>query len=147
MPCGSAKLNYASPAGDLYTGSYHLACRRAAEALTASGGTVLILSAAHGFVSLDEPLSPYERRMGQPGSVQLDTLRAQADQLGLHRGSHLIALGGRAYVNAVAAVRPDALRPLTGCRGIGEQRARLSRIVAAEHPLRLVEELAGIRRR
>ncbi|GAA0574758.1 DUF6884 domain-containing protein [Streptomyces mordarskii] len=147
VPCGSAKLNYPALAGDLYTGSYHLACRRAAEALTASGGTVLILSAAHGFVSLDEPLGPYERRMGQPGSVQLDTLRAQANQLGLHHGSHLIALGGRAYVNAVAAVRPDALLPLTGCRGIGEQRARLSRIAAAEHPLRLVEELVGIRRR
>ncbi|MET7858170.1 hypothetical protein ABZS81_13255 [Streptomyces sp. NPDC005318] len=30
-----------------------------------------------------------------------------------------------AYVGAVASVRPDVLRPLAGCRSIGQRRARL----------------------
>lgn len=62
-------------------------------------------------MTLDEPLAPYELRMGEPGSVQPDQLRAQAERLGLHHARQLIALGGRAYVDAVATVRPDVLRP------------------------------------
>ncbi|MFD5570422.1 hypothetical protein [Streptomyces cadmiisoli] len=46
IPCGGAKLGHAAPAGHLYVGGYHRACRRAADALTARGGTVLLLSYA-----------------------------------------------------------------------------------------------------
>jgi hypothetical protein len=130
------------PAADLYVGPSHQLCRRAAHAIAGSAGTVLVLSAAHGFVMLDEQLAPYELRMGQPGSVQPHQLRAQADRFGLHHAPHLLALGGRVYVDAVAAVRPDVLRPLAGCRGIGRQRARLCRIAAAEQPLLLAQEFA-----
>ncbi|MEU2264649.1 hypothetical protein ABZ557_31250 [Streptomyces sp. NPDC019645] len=35
---------------------------------------------------------------------------------GLHHVAHLVALGGRAYVDAVAAVRPD-VRPVRGRAG------------------------------
>lgn len=142
VPCSAAKAPTAKalPARSLYVGPYHLLCRRAAEAITGVDG-VVVLSALYGFVTLDQHLSPYELRMGQPGSVQPDRLRAQADDLGLLCPSRrVIALGGRAYVEAVAGVRPDALRPLAGCRGIGEQRSRLTRIAAAEHPLALAME-------
>ncbi|WP_331757021.1 hypothetical protein OH782_41330 (plasmid) [Streptomyces sp. NBC_01544] len=144
VPCSAAKLSTTAPvpAADLYVGSFHRLCRRAAHAIASGTGTVLVLSAAHGFVTLDEPLAPYELRMGEPGSVQPDQLRAQAELLGLHHARQLIALGGRAYVEAVAAVRPDVLRPLAGCRGIGQQRHRLSRIAAAEQPLLLAQEFA-----
>ncbi|WP_455356696.1 hypothetical protein [Streptomyces sp. SYSU K217416] len=44
--------------------------------------------------------------MGESGSVRPDQLRAPAGRLGLHHVVQLVALGGRAYVDAVAAVRP-----------------------------------------
>jgi uncharacterized protein DUF6884 len=55
-----------APAGRLYSGSYHLACRRAAAALTEPDG-ILILTALHGLLQLDRVIAPYELRMGQPG--------------------------------------------------------------------------------
>ncbi|MFD3728842.1 hypothetical protein [Streptomyces sp. NPDC058671] len=51
------------------------------------------------------------------------------------------ALGGRAYVQAVAQMRPDILQPLAGCRGIGEQRARLARLARDEQPLDVLHQL------
>ncbi|AJF70488.1 hypothetical protein SVTN_40755 (plasmid) [Streptomyces vietnamensis] len=50
-------------------------------------------------------------------------------------------LGGRAYVQAVTQLRPDTLQPLAGCRGIGEQRARLARLARAEQPLEVLRQL------
>lgn len=145
VPCSAAKLatTVPVPAADLYVGPFHTLCRRAAHAIVGSAGTVLVLSAAHGFVTLDELLAPYELRMGAPGSVRPDQLRAQAERLGLYRAPQLVALGGRAYVDAVAAIRPDVLRPLVGCRGIGQQRARLCRIAVAEEPLLLAKKFAA----
>lgn len=65
--------------------------------------------------------------MGQPGSATPERLAAQAAQLGILPGPRpVVALGGRAYVQAVAQLRPDTLQPLAGCRGIGDQRARLA---------------------
>ncbi|MDQ0847773.1 DUF6884 domain-containing protein [Streptomyces sp. V1I6] len=147
VPCSAAKLatTIPVPVADLYVGPFHRLCRRAAHAIAGSAGTVLVLSAAHGFVTLDQPLAPYELRMGEPGSVRPDQLRDQAGRLGLHHVAELVALGGRAYVDAVAAVRPDVLRPLDGCRGIGQQRARLTRIAAADQPLLLTQEFAASR--
>ncbi|WP_405533706.1 hypothetical protein OG592_41005 (plasmid) [Streptomyces avidinii] len=55
--------------------------------------------------------------MGQPGSAAPDRLAAQAAQLGILPGPRLVvALGGRAYVQAVAQLRPDTLQPLADCR-------------------------------
>ncbi|WP_371794118.1 hypothetical protein [Streptomyces sp. NBC_01718] len=71
----------------------------------------------------------------------------------IHDFSCLVAAVGRHRVNTPkvgavvdnawrAAVRPDVLRPLVGCRGIGQQRHRLSRTAAAEQPLLLAQEFA-----
>ncbi|MCY0946258.1 hypothetical protein OTB23_34335 [Streptomyces sp. H34-AA3] len=60
--------------------------------------------------------------MGQPGSVTAELLAVQAAQLGILPGPRpVVALGGRAYVQAVTQLRPDTLQPLAGCRGIGER--------------------------
>ncbi|MEU9064970.1 DUF6884 domain-containing protein [Streptomyces sp. NPDC048430] len=146
VPCSAAKLATSTPvpAADLYIGPFHRMCRRAAHAIAGDHGTVLVLSAAHGFLMLDELLAPYELRMGDPGSVKPAQLRTQAEQLGLHRAPQVVALAGRAYVDAVATACSDVLRPLAGCRGIGQQRARLSRITAAEEPLSTAEEFAAL---
>ncbi|MEY2231630.1 DUF6884 domain-containing protein [Streptomyces sp. BF23-19] len=144
VPCSGAKAvtRTALPARQLYTGSYHLLCRQAAEHLAGATGDVVVLSAKNGFVTFDEPLLPYELRMGQPGSAAPEMLAAQAAQLGMLPGPRpVVALGGRAYVQAVTQLRPDALQPLAGCRGIGEQRARLARLIRSEQPLDVLHQL------
>jgi hypothetical protein len=77
-------------------------CRRAAERIAGPAG-VLVLSALHGFVPLDDELLPYEQRMDAPGHVRVEQLRAQAAPLGILAARDLVALGGRAYVDAVTA--------------------------------------------
>ncbi|MGW9031741.1 DUF6884 domain-containing protein [Streptomyces sp. NPDC055722] len=126
-PCGSAKRSVASEAERLYTGSYHGACRAAADALTAAGGTVLILSALHGLVPLNQVIEPYELRMGQSGSVTAEHLRAQAWALGVDDAREVTVLAGAAYTRAARAVWPDAAAPLTGL-GIGRQMRALAGI-------------------
>jgi hypothetical protein len=126
-PCGARKLTEPAPAGQLYTGSYHLACRRAAAALT-TPDRILILSALHGLLPLDQVTTPYELRMGQPGSIGAAALRRQAEQLDLVDELQVIVLAGRAYTTAALTVWPHASTPLAGAGGLGRQLAVLSRI-------------------
>jgi len=140
VPCGGRKAVYADglrkgepvpvlPAGEMYVGSYHRAARRAADALTRGGrsGRVLILSAKHGLVELTEWIITYELRAGDPGTVDGETLRRQAHELGIS-GAAVTVLGGRAYVGLAREAFPDLDAPLAGTRGIGEQLARLASI-------------------
>ncbi|MER5322309.1 DUF6884 domain-containing protein [Streptosporangium roseum] len=129
VPCGSRKAETDAPvpAGELYTGSYHRATRRAAETLAGASGRVLILSALHGLVELDQMVAPYELRAGQAGTVDGETLRAQAAALGI-TDAHTVVLGGRAYVKLAREVWPALAAPLEGTRGIGEQLSRLAAI-------------------
>lgn len=125
--CGRAKAAHPATAGELYTGSYHAACRRAAAARAGADGTILILSAKHGLLALDERVEPYELRMGQAGSVTADQVRQQAAARGL-LDAQVTVLAGRAYARLVAQVWPHAVQPLAGTRGIGEQLHRLTRM-------------------
>ncbi|MFJ2205972.1 DUF6884 domain-containing protein [Streptomyces microflavus] len=124
IPCASRKLTVPAPAGDLYQGSYHRACRQTADALTATSGTTVILSGLHGFLPLDRITAPYEMRMGDPGSVTPEQLRDQAQELGLADAPTVVVLAGSQYVTAARQVWPHASAPLTG-RGIGRQLQRL----------------------
>ncbi|MEV5131424.1 DUF6884 domain-containing protein [Streptomyces sp. NPDC053705] len=132
IPCGAAKLDHAAPAAELYTGSYHRACARAAATLTANGGTVVILSALHGLVPLDRVLAPYEMRMGSTGSVTADVLREQARELGLDRAADVTILAGLSYTAPALAVWPHAATPLAGLPGMGHHLHALAAIAAGE---------------
>jgi len=134
IPCGGAKQAQAAPAGELYTGTYHRACRRAADALTAQGGITLVLSALHGLVPLDQVLEPYDLRMGQQGSVTAARLAEQARALGVDRAREVVALGGAAYSRAALAVWPHATTPLAGLPGMGYQLQALAAIAAGAAP-------------
>ncbi|MFD0270911.1 DUF6884 domain-containing protein [Streptomyces sp. NPDC127106] len=140
VACGGRKAVYAdgirkgepvigARAGELYVGSYHRAMRRAADVLTQGGrsGRVLILSAKYGLVKLDRHLLNYDLRAGDPGTVDGETLRRQAHELGIS-GAAVTVLGGRAYVELAGEVWDDVAAPLAGARGIGEQLARLAAI-------------------
>ncbi|MFY1657689.1 DUF6884 domain-containing protein [Micromonospora sp. WMMD1274] len=125
VPCGAAKLDHPAPAGRMYTGSYHRACRRAADRL---GGRLVILSARYGLLTPDTVIEPYELRMGQPGAVTVPTLRAQARRLGIDVAGTVTVLAGRDYADPVSAVWPHARRPLDGTRGMPEQMALLAEL-------------------
>ncbi|MFJ5952621.1 DUF6884 domain-containing protein [Streptomyces noursei] len=115
----------------MYCGSYHRALRRAADVLATQDGSarVLILSALHGFVALDDLIAPYDLRMGDEGTVTGAKLRQQAAELDvLH--ADVTVLGPRAYVEACRDVWPRLTDLLTGARGIGEQLAKLADIYA-----------------
>jgi hypothetical protein len=131
VSCGGRKKTAARPvpAGEMYTGSYHRALRRAADALTQGGrtGRTLIFSALHGLLSLHDPITPYDLRMGDEGSVTGEHLRQQAIALGII-GAEVTVLGPHRYVEASRTVWPDLTAPLEGSRGIGEQLGRLADI-------------------
>ncbi|MGW2725600.1 DUF6884 domain-containing protein [Streptomyces sp. NPDC001492] len=128
IPCSGAKLDRPAPAGEFYRGSLHTLCRRAADALTADGGTVLVLSARNGLVTLDQVLTPYDLRMGEPGSITAAELRDQAARLGIEDAQDVTVLAAAAYTAAARSVWPHATAPLEGSRGIGEMRHRLSQL-------------------
>jgi hypothetical protein len=127
IPCAARKLDHPAPAGELYVGSYHRACRAAADRLTANGGALLILSDLYGLVPTTQVLQPYDMRVGDPHSVTTGKLRAQARELGVDQAHEVIVLAGRAYAEHCRAIWPHARTPLVGM-GIGHQLQRLAAI-------------------
>ncbi|MFJ2561249.1 MULTISPECIES: DUF6884 domain-containing protein [unclassified Streptomyces] len=124
IPCSGAKLDHAAPAGKLYVGKLHTHARRTADALTAHGGTVLVLSALHGFLRLDQDVEPYDHTWEDAGSITVEELRAQAAELGL-TDADVILLTPSRYTQRAAAVWPQARTPLAHL-AIGKQRGRLT---------------------
>ncbi|MFJ2922876.1 DUF6884 domain-containing protein [Streptomyces sp. NPDC087307] len=124
IPCSGPKLSHPAPAGELYTGSLHTHARRTADALTAHGGTVLVLSALHGLLPLDQVIEPYDHTWDDAGSVTVEELHAQAAELGL-TGADVVLLTPSRYTQRAAAVWPQARTPLAHL-GIGRQRGRLT---------------------
>lgn len=128
ISCGSRKAAAAAVASELYRGSYFTACLRAAVAI-APRDNVLIVSALHGLVGLDDgPIAPYEQRLDQPGAVTAATIRAQAVQLDV-AGFPVVALCGARYSALARQVWPRVETPLAGL-GIGRQRHILSGLCA-----------------
>ncbi|MEU7590628.1 DUF6884 domain-containing protein [Micromonospora sp. NPDC049230] len=130
VPCGGKKLPTAAPAGELYVGSYHRACRRAAAA---RGGRLLILSAKYGLLDPATVIDPYDLTMGQPGSVTVATVRGQAALLGI-LDARVTVLAGKKYADVVTAIWPDADRPLNGTRGMFQQMGALKEIATMPKP-------------
>ncbi|WP_262060182.1 DUF6884 domain-containing protein [Streptomyces sp. STR69] len=126
IPCGSRKLDHPARAADMYVGSYHRACRSAAEALRPD--RLLILSARYGLLDLDDVVEPYDTPHGATGAVTAPVLLEQATLRGIVRLDPVVALGGARHVGLVHAVWPHAHTPLAGTRGMGEQMARLAAI-------------------
>lgn len=140
IPCGGQKLDRPAPARDLYVGQmfrHTLANVERLAALDEAEGRgparVLILSALHGLVDLDQELAPYDQRMDQKGSVSAEVLAAQALERGIDWGAQVYALLPKPYLARLDA----ALRTLDvyvqdvyeGCGGIGEQR-RVNALIA-----------------
>lgn len=140
IPCSSTKADRRSPAAELYTGSYHMACRRAALALSPPD-RVLILSARYGLLNLTDPrpLEPYDERI--PVNQRRSARSEPPSHVGLAveyaRTNGLLAdtpvvLAGRAYSRVCIAVWGGrVILPLASTRGIGEQMAVLRAIATS----------------
>ncbi|MER6540051.1 DUF6884 domain-containing protein [Streptomyces sp900105755] len=123
IPCGSRKLGSPAPAADMYTGTYHRACRKAADTLRP--GLLLILSARHGLLDLDDVIEPYDTPHGAADAVTARVLLEQATARDIVGLDPVVALGGARHAGLVRAVWPHARTPLADARGMGEQMARL----------------------
>src|SRR5436309_1888512 len=108
IPCSQAKAATAGPARDLYTGSTFRAALRAAATLT-TPDRILVLSARHGLLGLDEWVEPYNVRIGQDGSVTPAVIRAQAEGRGI-ADAELVAIVPSAYWAVLAEAFPKARR-------------------------------------
>lgn len=128
IPCGARKLDRPASAGQLYTGPYFTATKRAALRL-APPERVLILSGKYGLLGLDDPIEPYEQHLGAPGSVTAAVVRDQAATRGL-LAEPVMALCGRTYANLIRQVWPQVTTPLEGLGGMGHQLAALKRMAA-----------------
>ncbi|WP_181009084.1 DUF6884 domain-containing protein [Streptomyces sp. SM12] len=136
IPCSAAKLRLPPdekvPAEKLYQGPYFTKALAAARAIP--DVTILILSGLHGFIAPGTPIASYEKRL-DPRHVDHSRHRVQVDAMGpaVSHAPEVIALAGRDYAEATAAVWPHTLRPLSRA-GIGVQLQRLTRIAAAADP-------------
>lgn len=121
IPCSYRKEPLpAGPAGVMYgRGSYHRAARMTAQAMTASGGQWAVLSAKFGLLRPQDRILNYDLRAGQPGTVSGQALARQAHHMAIS-GAHVTVLAGQAYAELLDSVWPQAYRPLSGMRGIGE---------------------------
>lgn len=124
IPCGSRKLVRRTRAADMYVGSYHRACRKAADALQPD--QLLILSARYGLLDLDDVIEPYDTAHGAADAITDQVLLKQATLRDIVRLDPVVALGGARHVSLVRSIWPHARTPLAGTRGMGEQMARLA---------------------
>ncbi|MDF6046424.1 hypothetical protein LRD69_30755 [Streptomyces sp. JH14] len=136
IPCSATKLPVPEgvkvPAAVLYQGTYFTKCLNAARAIP--GGRVVIVSGLYGLITPDTLIATYEKRL-DPRTVDHAKHRAQAEAMGwgLRGAPKVIALAGKEYADAAAAVWPHLARPLAGA-GIGTQLQRLTRIAESADP-------------
>ncbi|MER5687514.1 DUF6884 domain-containing protein [Streptomyces sp. NPDC002205] len=124
IPCGSRKLGRRARAAEMYVGSYHRACRKAADALQPD--RLLILSAHYGLLDLDDVIEPYDTPHGTAAAITAQVLLKQATMRDIVLLDPVVALGGARHVSLVRTIWPHARTPLAGTRGMGEQMARLA---------------------
>lgn len=120
VPCAMRKSGQAAgPAEDMYTGSYHLAARRAAAALARDDGRIVILSAKFGLLHPGDRILDYDLRAGQAGTVTAPILLRQARHMAV-TGCRVTVLAGIRYADLARDVWSGIEHPLAGARGIGD---------------------------
>jgi len=119
VACGSKKIHGVHRARDLYTGAYFRLCLRYALSRFRSE-RIYILSAKYGLIGIDEKIGSYDIKMGEPGSVTVAKVTAQAMDRGLSR-LMVIAIGGKRYVDICRQVWPLTFSPLKNGGRMGLQ--------------------------
>lgn len=112
IPCGLRKLKVRARAEHLYQGPYFKSNLKWALSVAASSN-VFILSAKHGLLRLSTEIEPYNLKMGWEGSVDADTVKKQAESLGL-KDKRIYALGGKEYLATLKAAGLEICAPVAG---------------------------------
>lgn len=135
IACSGAKLDHTAPAAQLYTGSLFRSSLLAAEALQVAGqlDQVVVLSALHGLVAIDQELDPYDVTWGHPLQVNVHQLAAQLVELGPLDGQlQLLPMLPKAYAlqlhqaaHLAGAWVVQLANPLADARGLLSMRRTL----------------------
>jgi hypothetical protein len=126
IPCGARKREGRHAARDLYVGPYFRAALRWAE--TSGADRVLVLSAKHGLLGLDELVDAYDLTFGQTGSVTAAEVEQQAYLRLVRHTRPVQCVGGAAYRSVVRQVWPWATSPVDGCTSMGAHLRVLSQL-------------------
>jgi hypothetical protein len=135
IPCGAAKADRRSKAKDLYTSS-NFALTLAAAKASDDDVTVLILSAKHGLLALDDEVDPYDIKMGDIGCVTPVELMCSARFLPLMNSDAVITTMLPSAYNACLSAALDLVGKrvdhvaFADAPGIGYQRGVASHVIA-----------------
>jgi hypothetical protein len=136
IPCGAAKGPVATTAAEMYQGSMFKDALATAREMF-DDDRIFIISAEYGILRLDDVIEPYDKKLGDPGSVDAATISRQLRDQGIENGSVLSLLPknyNKLFENGVAGslgVNPQRLiveQYFAGTKGIGEQKGRLSNL-------------------
>lgn len=133
ISCGLRKVSATTAAHRLYTGSYFRAQLEWARSRYPAG-RIRILSAKYGLVRLTDQISPYDLKMGMPGSITADRL---ADQIveQLPAGATIVTSCGAKYLKplraAAAMTGYTVVEPFPNAGKMGKKKALI--IKATRH--------------
>lgn len=135
IPCAARKLDRPHHARKLYDSDHFRLAVRAAEArANESGAEAMVLSAKHGLLTLDDYIDPYDLTMGQAGAVDGVWVAGQLQMLGAERieafvpQRYLAVLRDAVELLGAEGRGVELVDRFAGARGIGDQRAVLSRM-------------------
>lgn len=125
IPCGGKKADVTCAAVDLYVGSFFQQVLDSARSLV-DDDHILILSARHGLITLDTALAPYDLKMGQAGSVSVETIVEQAIDLGIGEDDTVMTMLPKQYETrlneAMWSVGPIPFDVFEANAGMGEMK-------------------------
>ena len=116
-------------------GPYQTICQHSARRL-APPERILILSAKHGLLPLDQVIKPYDLAFGQQGTICVEAVRGQAERRGLLEAEPVIAFGGTRYRTVIRAIWPHAIFPVASVGGPGQQMLALKQLQEDRRPWR-----------
>lgn len=128
--CSKTKLTHATAARELYRGTLSTMGIAAADVIERAhrNTSTAILSALHGLLDPAEVIRPYDVTWGDARAITPAEIADQLVELGVQR---VVALTSNAYAAALEVACElagvELVHALAGCRGIFEQRGRLSR--------------------
>lgn len=137
IPCGAAKGPVATTVAEMYQGSMFKDALATARQMF-DDDRIYVVSAEYGILRLDDVIEPYDKKLGDPGSVDSITISRQLRDEGLKRGSTILSLLPKEYHNLLERgvegpmkVNPNRLtveQYYAGTKGIGEQKGRLAQL-------------------
>ena len=111
ISCGGKKQTKPNQAIDMYKGLYFYGMRKWALSVT-NQRNIFILSAKHGLMRTTKVIDPYQLKLGEPGSVTVEHVQAQARAMRIQNKIPIV-LGSQEYVTFAGKVWEQIETPFT----------------------------------